>query len=272
MQATTVTDQSGEWQMFSWCSAALSSRLLAGTLLLWLAGCAQLPTAPAVSPGPAVPVVVAPTEVFAPANDPQDPAWHAVNIRFKTPTLYSASAQDGTACIRARAEGAWSFWVANVPTAFMQATQLAWRWFVPALVSDADNEVPGKDDAAARVVVAFKGDRAKLDASERATMNLAKALGGVELPYAAIQYIWAGKAPVERVIPNANTSRIKKLVVKSGNAGLNEWQSFSRDVRADFRLAFPGEEPGEIESVGLMTDTDSLGGKAEACYADVRLR
>ena len=29
---------------------------------------------------------------------------------------------------------------------------------------------------------------------------------------------------------------------------------------------------GEIESVGLMTDTDSLGGTAEACYADIELR
>lgn len=103
-------------------------------------------------------------------------------------------------------------------------------------------------------------------------MSLGKALGGVELPYAAIQYIWARKAAVERVIPNANTTRIKKLVVRSGSDGLNEWQSFNRDVRADFRLAFPGEEPGDVESVALMTDTDSLGGRAEACYADVRMR
>ena len=53
--------------------------------------------------------------------------------------------------------------------------------------------------------------------------------------------------------------------------GLADWQSFSRNVRADFRRAFRAR-PGEIEGVGLMTDTDSLGGKAEACYADVSLR
>lgn len=103
-------------------------------------------------------------------------------------------------------------------------------------------------------------------------MSLAKALGGVELPFAAIQYIWEGKAAPETIVPNGNTGRIQKLVVKSGPSGLATWQSFTRDVRADFRRAFPGEEPGDIESVGLMTDTDSLGGKAEACYADVQLR
>ena len=258
--------------MFLLCVSAASARVLVCASILIFAGCAQLPSAPLANSGVPTPAAVAQTEVFAPVNNPQDPTWRAVTIRFKTPTEYSLSAQHGTACIRAKAEGAWSFLVADVPAAFVAATQLAWRWVVPALIADADNEVAGKDDAPARVVVVFKGDRTKLDASERATMSMAKALGGVEMPYAAIQYIWAGKAAVERVIPNANTSRIKKLVVSSGSAGLNEWQSFSRDLRADFRLAFPGEEPGEIESVGLMTDTDSLGGTAEACYADVRMR
>lgn len=261
--------------MFLLCSSAGSARALVIASIAIFAGCAQLPPSPpapaTLSATPTAPVDAA-TAVFAPVNNPQDPAWRAVTIRFKTPTEYSLSAHDGTACIRAKAEGAWSFLVADVPAVFATATRLAWRWIVPALVPDADNEVAGKDDAPARVVVAFKGDRSKLDASERATMSLAKALGGVELPYAAIQYIWTGKAAVEHIIPNANTPRIKKLVVRSGSDGLNQWQSFNRDVRADFRLAFPGEEPGEIESVGLMTDTDSLGGKAEACYADVRMR
>lgn len=258
--------------MISVCWGAVTSRFVVCSSLAIFAGCAQLPAvAPAPSGLPAT-TAVAQTEAFAPVNDPQDPVWRAVTIRFKTPTQYSPSAHDGTACIRAKAEGAWSFLVADVPAAFVTASRLAWRWIVPALVADADNEVAGKDDAPARVVVAFKGDRSRLDASDRATMNMAKALGGVDMPYAAIQYIWAGKAEVERIIPNANTSRIKKLVVRSGADGLNQWQSFSRDVRADFRAAFPGEEPGEIESVGLMTDTDSLGGKAEACYADLSVR
>ena len=212
------------------------------------------------------------SDVFAPPNNPTDPAWHAVNIRFKTPTEYSLREVDGRSCIRAVANGAWSFWVANVPTALAKATTLSWHWYVPALIPDADNLVPGKDDAPARIVVAFKGDRSKLDAADRSTMSLAKALGGVELPFAAIQYIWEGKAAPETIVPNGNTGRIQKLVVKSGPSGLATWQSFTRDVRADFRRAFPGEEPGDIESVGLMTDTDSLGGKAEACYADVQLR
>lgn len=232
-------------------------------------GCAQMPRGGSASAGIGE---SAASEVFAPDNDPTDPAWRGVNIRFKTPTQYSQREIDGRLCIGAVAKAAWSFWVANVPPAQALASTLSWSWNVPMLVADADNRVMGKDDAAARVVIAFKGDRSKLNVVERSTMTLARALGGLELPFAAIQYIWEGKAPAETLISNFNTSRIQKLVVKSGSEGLATWQSFTRDVRADFRRAFPGEEPGEIESVGLMTDTDSLGGTAEACYADVQLR
>jgi hypothetical protein len=247
-----------------------SSMIRAGVcaaLLVWLAGCAQVVTIPA---GPAA--TNAPGDTFAPANDPVDPVWRAVHIRFKTPTVFSPSVLDGVPCISAHADAAWSLIVAAVPVSQQRASRLSWRWNVPSLLPDADNTVVGKDDAPARVVVAFKGDRSTLDAAERATMSLAKALGGNELPFAAIQYIWEAKAPVETIAVNGNTNRIKKLVVKSGSDGLGQWQSFTRDVRADFRRAFPGEEPGDIESVGLMTDTDTLGGKATACYADLVLR
>ncbi len=252
------------------CSGSSSIQIGVCVLLGLVAGCAQVVTAPSAT---TVPVTAATSvQLFAPANDPSDPAWHAVHIRFKTPTLYSASVLDTVPCIRAQADGAWSLLVAAVPPAQKDASALSWRWNVPAFVAGADNMVVGKDDAAVRVVVAFKGDRSKLDAAERATMSLAKVLGGNELPFAAIQYIWEAKAPLESISVNGNTTRIKKLVVKSGPDGLGGWQSLTRDVRADFRRAFPNEEPGEIESVGLMTDTDTLGGKAEACYADVMLR
>lgn len=243
----------------------LRSMLLAVLTLPLVNACTQMP-APVAEP------TVDRTDRFILPNDATSAPWHAINIRFKAPTAYTTDSIAGVPCIRATANAAWSFWAAHVPAAFARMSNLSWRWFIPAAIPDADPSAIGKDDAPARVVVSFKGDRNKLDAAERATMSLARALGGLELPYAAIQYIWDPKTTPETILPNANTSRIKKLVVKRGSEGLADWQSFSRDVRADFRRAFPGEEPGEIEGVGLMTDTDSLGGKAEACYADVSLR
>lgn len=237
------------------------------TAALLLVGCAQEPLTRASEPS-----TVASSAAFAPSNDPANKNWQDVVIRFKTPTKYSRAEVEGQPCVLAEANGSWSLHVAAVPPQFAGASTLAWRWHIPALVAGADNSLPGSDDSAARLVVAFKGDRDKLDASDRATMSLAKALGGHVLPFAAIQYIWETKAPINTVIPNANISRIKKVVVRSGEKGLAQWQSFERNVREDFRKAFPGEEPGEIESLGLMTDTDSLGGVTRACYADLALR
>ncbi len=233
-----------------------------------IAGCAGMVEAPRE----AVPVLVAPGIVYAPANDPTSPAWRDVPIRFKTPTRYSRAEIGGVPCILAEANASWSLHVTDVPMQFASASKLSWRWHVPAFVKDADNESPGSDDAPARLVIAFKGDKTKLDAADRSTMALAKALGGNELPFAAIQYIWEEDASIEKIIPNANISRVKKIVVRSGATGLAQWQSIERNVREDYRRAFPGEEAGEIESIGLMTDTDALGGIGKACYADIELK
>jgi hypothetical protein len=248
--------------------ARSGARMLALVALSLVAGCAQMPAEKAED----APIKAAPGIAFAPPNDPTHSSWEAVHIRFKTPTAYTQSNVSGVPCILAEANASWSLQVSKVPMQFAGANTLSWRWHVPELVVGANNEGAGSDDAPARVLVAFKGDRNKLDAADRSTMSLAKALGGWDLPYAAIQYIWEAKAPVEKVIPNANISRIKKIVVRSGGSGLAQWQAIERNVRDDFRRAFPGEEPGEIESIGLMTDTDSLGGITKACYADVSLR
>lgn len=242
------------------------ARLMANALIATaalLAGCTQMPA-------PVFDATTASGPLLLP-NDGALPPWQAVNIRFKTPTSYRSDSVAGVPCIRAEANAAWSILAAPVPPSYAGATHLSWRWFIPAAIPDADPATIGKDDAPARVVVAFKGDRSRLDAADRATMNMARALGGVEMPFAAIQYIWDAKTAPETVLGNANTTRIKKIVVRQGGVGLASWQSFDRDVRADYRRAFPGEEAGEIESIGLMTDTDSLGGKAEACYADLAL-
>jgi hypothetical protein len=212
------------------------------------------------------------SDVFRLANDPSVAPWQAVPIRFKTPTQYGAGTVDQVPCILAVAEGSWSLQAAAVPQAFATASKLTWRWNVENLLPGADSETRGNDDSPARVIIAFNGDKSTINAADRAAMNMAKLLGGWDIPYASIQYIWESDTLIDTVIPHHTISRIKKIVVKSGPSGLKSWLDFERDVRADFRRAFPGEEPGAIESIGIMTDADSLGGATRACYADLALR
>jgi Protein of unknown function (DUF3047) len=230
-----------------------------------ISGCAQL------QPASERPLAQS-DSVFRLANDPLSPPWQSVPIRFKTPTLYTRAVVDGVPCILAEANASWSLHAAKVPDEFAKATTLSWRWHVAKLVTGADSESRGSDDAPARVIVAFKGDKSTIDAVDRSAMNMAKLIGGWEIPYATLQYIWEGDAKPETVIPHHTISRIQKIVVRSGERGLAGWLSFERNVRDDYRRAFGGEEPAEIESIGVMTDTDSLGGMARSCYADLALR
>jgi head-tail adaptor len=58
------------------------------------------------------------------------------------------------------------------------------------------------------------------------------------------------------------------IAIESGPERIGQWISERRDVRADYRLAF-GEEPGRVDAVAIMTDTDNTGATATAWYGDI---
>lgn len=148
---------------------------------------------------------------------------------------------------------------------------LEWSWRVEALIPDADKRYARRDDSAARLVVSFHGDAEKLDFDQRAKLRLVKALTGDALPYAILMYVWANELPVETIVPSPHFDRIRFLVVEAGAAHLGQWVHYRRNVREDYRRAF-GEEPGDIVSIGVLTDTDNTGHVAHGWYGDISLR
>jgi hypothetical protein len=126
------------------------------------------------------------------------------------------------------------------------------------------------DDAPVRLVLAFDGDHAKLSARNRLMFELAETLSGERLPYATLMYVWEPRAPVESVIVNSRTDRIRKIVVESGPANLGQWRDYRRNIAEDYRRAF-GEEPGSLLAVAYMTDSDNTQSDAEAWYGEVVL-
>ncbi len=61
------------------------------------------------------------------------------------------------------------------------------------------------------------------------------------------------------------------LVAQSGGAGAGRWLGYRRNIVQDHRRVF-GDEPGRIQGVGVMADSDDLGTHSEAWYADISLR
>ena len=196
--------------------------------------------------------------------------WVPVAIVYgKRATHYDLVVDAGTTVLRAIADNAASVLAFPMHLAPRDAPILAWRWKIAGLVAGADPRRASREDAPARIILEFDGDRSKLPLLERGVYELAKRAAGRDLPYATLMYVWSNQEAVGTVVPNPHTRRIQMIVAASGRRGVGAWQSLSRNVRQDFVRAF-GEEPGTLTAVGVMTDTDNTDGHAEAWYGDIR--
>ena len=200
------------------------------------------------------------------------PGWERIKFSDrKMPTEYTLVESDGVVVLHAKAVAAASGLAQSTVFDVRSAPVVEWRWKASDLVDGADNRVAAKEDAPARLVFAFDGDKSRLPLVERAVFYVTQKLSGRELPYALLQYVWASKLPVGTVIEHPYTRRVRMIVVASGAGGVGKWQSFSRNLYDDYRRAFD-EEPGDLTGIGVLTDTDNTGGSVEAWYGDIRFR
>lgn len=202
-----------------------------------------------------------------PASDGE---WHEVRLPGKEPTVYRRARREGRDGFEAHAQRSASMWRRKLDIAPERIGMVEFSWWVPALmpassVADVDHE-----DAAARVLFGFGGDRARLSQRTRMMFDLAEGLTGEAPPFATLMYVWDRVAPVGEVVINPRSDRIRKLVVDSGSQHLGQWREHRRDLAADFRRAF-GEDPGPLLSMALMTDADNTRSTARAWYGPIRL-
>ena len=109
---------------------------------------------------------------------------------------------------------------------------LTWKWKVPGLNEKADNTLAHVEDSPARVIVVFEGGRDRLPAAEQINYDLAKAIGGNELPYATLMYIWENRLPEGAIITHHFTTRIKMIVAGSGRKDLGTLARGAREPRS----------------------------------------
>jgi hypothetical protein len=206
----------------------------------------------------------------AAAGAPFPAPWVPVKINDrKIPTQYTLVDDAGTVVLQAQSDLAASMLGHAVNASVADTPWLHWRWKVAAPIPGADPAVAQKEDAPARVVLEFDGDRSKLPFSDRAVNQVSQNLSGRPLPYATLMYIFSPKLPVGTVLPNPHTRRIQMIVVDNGG-GVGTWQTFTRNVRDDYKRAF-NDEPQKLLSLGVLTDTDNTGEHAKAWYGDFSL-
>lgn len=198
--------------------------------------------------------------------------WAHQTFGDRKPTQYRPSRQAGRDAVHAHSAGGNSTLRTVLPAGSDQtAGRLRFAWFVPRLNEAADLRDRDVDDAVARVILTFEGDRsARFVPRDHLLSEIARLITGEPLPYATLMYVWDNRYPVGTVIANPHSERIRQLVVESGPARLGQWVDIDRDVVADFRHAF-GEAPGPLHSMGVMSDTNNTGATVDAWYGSLQL-
>jgi hypothetical protein len=235
-----------------------------------LACLVALPASAADDPAPPSPTSIVRFSA-AKANGTIPGPWAPIKINDrKTPTRYDLVDDDGTVVLHASADKSASMLGQPVMASLESTPWLRWRWKIDAPIASADNTAANREDSPARIILEFDGDRSRLPLSERTVNKFSEQLSGKPLPYATLMYIYANGQSVGTVIPNPHTKRIQMIVVSTGDASVGKWQSFTRNVREDYKRAF-NEEAGKLLAIGVMTDTDNTADRAQAWYGDITL-
>ncbi|HZI84140.1 MAG TPA: DUF3047 domain-containing protein [Casimicrobiaceae bacterium] len=193
---------------------------------------------------------------------------HLPLASFKNNTEYTLVSEDGAVVVQATAHNAASFLATKTDFDPHQLPMLSWRWKVKNGIPTANTAEQSKEDAPARVMVAFDGDMSKLSAKDRFAAKAAQSISGIGLPYATLMYVWGGKVGLDSITASSRSARIKMLAVAVDEQGVGQWHSYSRNLVEDFKRAF-GEDPGRVLSIEIMTDTDNTGADAQTYYGDI---
>ena len=196
--------------------------------------------------------------------------WHEVLLPGKAATRYQWEHKEGRRALAAQAERSASMWRRRLAVEPQRVGEVAFSWWVDRLIDGASLSQAERADAPVRLLFGFGGDVAQLSQRNRMMFELAHALTGEPPPYATLMYVWDNQAPLESVVINPRTDRVRKIVVDSGTAQLGRWRDHRRHLGIDFRRAF-GEDPGPLQSVALMTDADNTRSSAQAWYGPLRL-
>ena len=145
---------------------------------------------------------------------------------------------------------------------------LSWRWKVNKAIPGTDVTSKSGDDYAARIYVMFKYDLKDLPEDEQSRISWYKFFNGKLPPLATLNYIWANKMAVGRIVSSPYTNRVKMVILKNKESALQEWHVEERNIYEDYKNAF-GEEPKDVISVAIMTDTDNTSAMAETYFGDI---
>ena len=83
-----------------------------------------------------------------------------------------------------------------------------------------------------------------------------------------IGYVWDATVPAGTIVKSHRTGTVSFVVVRSGERGLGEWMTDTRDIVADYHAIF-GDAPEAPRAIALSIDTNDTGARAEASFGPI---
>jgi Protein of unknown function (DUF3047) len=199
------------------------------------------------------------------------PGWREQGLPRKKLPEFALVADEGVTVLRVHSDSAAGTALHPLSLDPVRLPRISWRWKIDHVVERANLEERSGDDFAARVYVFFDVPIAELEFSERVALRLARLVYGQDLPTAGICYVWDNRHPVGTLSPSPYTSRVRTLVLESGNGHAGKWRDERRDLEADFRSAFGGRIAPRVTGIALGNDTDQTHESVTAWFGDVKL-
>jgi len=125
---------------------------------------------------------------------------------------------------------------------------LRWQWQVLEFPIGGDERYKKTGDSAAAVYVIFSG----------------------RLRPENIKYVWSASLPVTTVLESPYNRKTKIVVLRNQLSPRGTWIAEKVNVYKDFRELF-GREPGPVQAIGIMSDSDNTGSSSEAYYRSLSI-
>ena len=192
--------------------------------------------------------------------------WDRLSLPDKPATHFSLVSDNGITVLRSESAAAAGTLISRFRAA--SESKLVWRWKVDRVIASADLARKSGDDFAARLYVFFDVPLEALPLATRIKFRIVSMFYKIDLPTAALCYVWDNKHPIGHSAWSAYTDRVRLIVLRSGEPGM--WQSETRDPTADFKAAFGMDAPA-ITGIALGSDTDQTGERVVAHFGDISL-
>jgi hypothetical protein len=214
--------------------------------------------------------LLTPWSAGPPAGEWSTP-WKLADIPKLKPSARTLVELDGKPVLRIQADAAAGGLLHPLNLQGDQAWQLSWQWRTERKLEQARFATREGDDYAARVYVLLDYPLDSLSFVTRQKLRLARTFFDPDLPAATLSYVWDNRAAPGTQARSAYTETVEMIVLRGPEAAPGQWQSESRDLRADAIAAF-GSAPRKILGVVFAADSDNTGESAESYFAVPQLR